>query len=145
VLINKWDLVKSETKQKEYIKEIRENLKELRELPILCISGKIGFGCNQIFEIARKLDKVSKKRIPTSDLNNFFEDLIETHPPPDYRRKHVKLNYITQVDIDPPVFTIFTNQPRGIKGSYKKYISKGLRKLLGESIVPIVLKFRSKK
>lgn len=157
VLINKWDLtsegrgvlrpaarIESPRNEKEYIGLVRENLKELQELPILCISGKTGYNCNKIFEFASDLTDAKKRRIPTSELNRFFEDLKMHHPAPDFRGKQVKFNYITQVDIDPPVFVIFTSEPRGIAESYRKYLEKGLRRLLGGVAVPIVVKFRLK-
>lgn len=142
ILINKWDLVK--TSEKDFIKEVRFNLKELGDLPILCVSAMTGHNCERIFKIADDLVETKKKRIPTSELNKFFENLVSAHPAPDYCGKHVKLNYITQADVDPPVFVLFTNQPKGITKTYRRYLEKGLRKLLNGPVVPIVIKFRSK-
>lgn len=142
ILINKWD--KAEISEKDYIKYVRYNLGELQKIPVLCISGITGKNCNKIFSLAKKLNNTGKKRVSTSELNNFLKWLTVSHPPPDYRGKHVKLNYITQVDTLPPVFAVFTNQPKGIKSSYKKYMVNRLRDILGDIVIPIVVKFRAK-
>jgi GTP-binding protein len=142
ILVNKWDTVKKT--EKEYIKYVRENLGDLKDLLILCISGKTGYNCNKIYSYAANLDKAKKRRVSTGELNKFLKFLTEHHPSPDYRGKHVKLNYITQADINPPVFVVFVNQPKGIKSAYRKYLINRLRALLGETMVPIVIKFRAK-
>lgn len=142
LLVNKWDLVKAQ--EKGYIRHIRENLKELHGLPVLCISGKTGYNCEKIFNIAAELDGAKRQRIGTSELNRFVGDLVENHPVPDWRGCQVKLNYITQADVDPPVFVAFTNQPGGIAKSYKRFLINGLRRLLGGPQVPIILRFKSK-
>lgn len=144
ILLNKWDKMESKITEKEYIEEFRYKLKELHDLPILCISGKTGYSCNKIFSEAVRLDKAQNKRVTTSKLNRFFKQIIEHHPAPDYNGRQVKLNYITQVDVKPPIFYIFVNQPKGVKASYKRYIINGLRKLLEEPIVPIILKIKDK-
>lgn len=143
ILLNKWDLVKEQ--QKDFIKNIQFHLKDLKDLPIFVISAKTGLNCNNIFKMSEDFLSVSKQRIPTSKLNSFLDDLTQTQPPSDYKGRHVQLNYITQVDVAPPVFVVFTNYPKGIRSSYKKYITKGLRRLIGEPYIPIVLKFKPKR
>lgn len=144
VLINKWDIIKPKKKmsEKDYIEEVRYRLKDLRDIPVFCVSGKTGMNLNQIFRMAEKLSATKFKRIPTAELNRFFEHLVDSHPVPDYKGKQVKLKYIAQVDVNPPVFTVFTNQPKGVKAFYKKYLMKGLRSLLGGEVIPIVVKYR---
>lgn len=153
VLINKWDIakdplnkepLKGKKASEKFLEDIRFNLKELHGLPILCISGKTGLNCENIYRIAAELEAVSLKRVQTSELNRFLKDLLDYQPPPDYQGKQVKLNYVTQADVGPPVFVVFTNEPKGLKRSYKKYITSGLRRLLGETTVPIVVKFKLK-
>ena len=116
----------------------------MHNLPVLCISGKTGLNCKKIFMIADDLKEAFSRRVKTSDINRFLKDLLQYQPPPDYGGKEVKLNYITQADTNPPVFVVFTNQPKGIKKSYRRYIEHGLKRLLGGADIPIVIKFRSK-
>jgi GTP-binding protein len=142
ILLNKWDKVRGDAK--EFMKETRYRFKELGDLPMIACSAVTGENCDAIFGVADDLNDGMKKRIPTSALNRFFEDMKDHHPPPDWQGKPVKLNYITQVDVRPPVFAVFANQPKGIDRSYKKYLVKGLQKLLGGSPVPVLVKFRQK-
>lgn len=142
VLVNKWDRIKKS--EKEYLSDIRFKLGELSTIPVICISGKTGFNCNKIFTLAGRLNEAKKRRVPTAELNKLLETLTMVHPAPDYRGKHVKLNYITQADVNPPVFVVFTNQPKGIAGSYKKYIINSMRKIIGEPVIPIIVKYKEK-
>lgn len=142
VLVNKWD--KMDTAEKKYLGDFREDLKELCNIPVLCISGKVGYNCERIFTVASKMDEAKKKRVKTSELNRFFKGLTESHPVPDFEGKQVRLYYITQADINPPVFVVFTNRPKGIAKSYKKYLTNKIHELLGGAVIPIVVKFRPK-
>lgn len=144
VLVNKWDLMAGKIKEGKYLVDIRQNLKELRDLAILCISGQTGHNCGGIFRIADELDRLTKTRISTSELNRFLGQLVGTHPAPDCQGRQVSLSYITQVESSPPVFVIFTNQPKGIEKSYRRYLTKKLCALIGGPKIPIILKFKSK-
>jgi GTP-binding protein len=86
----------------------------------------------------------TKKRIPTSPLNKYFEKWVENLPPPLYRNRRVKLNYITQVSTAPPTFVISTNFPDGIHFSYERYLLNQMRETFSFEGVPIRLHFRKK-
>ncbi len=143
LLVTKWDLVKES--EKEFLEEMRFQLGELRDIPISCVSGETGENCNTIYSLANTFAVERSKRVTTSELNRFLLELTDYHPPPDYKGRQVKLKYITQVDVNPPVFVVFTNQPKGIKTSYRRFILNGLRKLLGGAVIPLVVKYRAKK
>jgi GTP-binding protein len=62
-----------------------------------------------------------------------------------YRGKPVKLNYVTQVRVRPPTFSVFTNQPEGVGDSYMRYLQKKLREEYGFEGTPLVVLFRKKR
>ena len=91
-------------------------------------------------EVAAERDK----RIPTPQLNAWLQEVTQSHHPPLFRRRPVKLSYITQVSTHPPTFVIFTNRPTGVHTSYKRYLVNQLRKGFGFGGNPIRLIFRGK-
>ena len=58
--------------------------------------------------------------------------------------KEIKLNYITQVSIEPPLFVIFSNHPDLITESYKRYIENQIREESDYLGVPILISYRKK-
>jgi GTP-binding protein len=82
-------------------------------------------------------------RVGTSELNRFFERLIDAHPPPMTGRRRPKLYYITQALSRPPTFVVFANTT-DIADSYLQYIENRLREHFDFPGVPIRLKLRDR-
>jgi GTP-binding protein len=145
LLVNKWDLVEKDSNTlAEYEKTVYSQLKHLSYAPILFISALTGQRIQKIFDLVDRVSEQTKKRIPTSPLNKFFEQWVENRPPPLYRNRNVKLNYITQVSVGPPTFVIYTNNPEGIHFSYERYLINQMRQSFGFEGVPIRFHFRKK-
>jgi len=92
----------------------------------------------------KEINEAQQKRIQTRHLNNFLEDAVSRLQPAAPQGKEIKLNYCTQVAIEPPVIVIFTNHPDLIKTAYKRYIENRFRELFGFEGVPIRMSFRKK-
>ncbi len=69
---------------------------------------------------------------------------LKSIPPPSYRGKEIKINYITQLKSAPPIFAFFTNFPEGIPDNYRRFLEKKLRENFGFEGVPIELVFKKK-
>jgi GTP-binding protein len=50
--------------------------------PIVALSAKTGHGVAQLMKEVTLAGQRMKKRIPTSEINRFFERIIQEHPPP---------------------------------------------------------------
>ena len=46
-------------------------------------------------------------RVPTGELNRWFEQALERHQPPLVSGRRLKLRYITQAKARPPTFVVF--------------------------------------
>lgn len=146
VLVNKWDLVeKNSQTMAKYEKEIYEELKYLSYAPILFVSALTGQRVMKVLDTIDQVAEESKKRISTSPLNRALEGWVKRFPPPTYRGRQVKLNYITQVSVAPPTFIVYTNFPEGIHFSYERYLLNQMRESFGFIGVPIRLQFRKKR
>jgi len=145
LVVNKWDLVEKDSQTMvQYEGEVRENLKYLSYAPILFISALTGQRVKKILEVASRVSEQTRKRVSTSPLNKYFGGWIEKFPPPLYKNRSVKLNYITQVSTAPPSFVVYTNVPEGIHFSYERYLINQMREAFGFEGVPVRLLFRRK-
>ncbi len=144
--VNKWDLVEKDSQAMvHYERDVRESLKYLPYAPILFISALTGQRVSKVLDAVDHVSDQTKKRIHTSRLNKYFGKWVEKFPPPLYKNRSVKLNYITQVSTAPPTFVVSTNQPKGIHFSYERYLLNQMRETFGFEGVPVRLLFRKKR
>lgn len=145
LVVNKWDLVEKETNTAaNFEKEIHEMLKTADYVPVVFISALTHQRHTKPLEMALKIFADRKKRIGTSELNTDLLADIERTPPPSVQGRDLRINYITQVKIEPPVFALFSNYPELIPESYKRFVERQLRAHYGFTGVPISLIFRRK-
>ncbi len=143
ILLNKWDLIKGKVNP-NYLKAIEAELGFVDYAPMLKISALTGMNVNKIFNYIEKISQFQQKRIQTSKLNKFVHEIMTFQPPPSYKGKRVKINYITQVETNPPKFIFFTNIPEGIKESYKRFLLNRLREKFKFTGVPVKIYFKKK-
>jgi GTP-binding protein len=143
--VNKWDLIeKNSQTMVQYERKVRERLKYLPYAPILFISALTGQRVSKVLDVIDRVSVQTRKRVPTSPLNKYFGKWVEEFPPPLYKGRRVKLNYITQVSAAPPTFVIYTNIHEGIHFSYERYLLNRMREAFGFEGVPVRLLFRKK-
>ncbi len=145
IAVNKWDLIEKDSNTaKEFEKAIRERLHSLHYIPILLISALTKKRIYKVLELGEKVFEARKQRIPTSQLNKFLQEIMEKYSPPSMDRKEVKINYITQVKENPPVFALFANHPSSIKANYRQYIENQFRERFDFTGVPLTFVFKQK-
>ncbi|MGB5811456.1 MAG: ribosome biogenesis GTPase Der [Polyangiales bacterium] len=144
LVLNKVDLL-SRDLQKKAMDRTREILAYAPWAPLVTVSALKGTGVNAL--LGRIEDAVAehRKRIPTAELNRFFEEVLERHPPPTMHHRPVRLYYVTQVTVAPPTFVVITNEPKGIHFSYQRYVVNQIRKRFGFRGTPLRVRYRGKK
>jgi len=146
LVVNKWDLVEKDSQTMvQYEREVRKDLKYLSYAPILFISSLTGQRVRKVMDMVDHVSERAQQRIPTSQLNKCFRDWVEKFPPPLYKGRSVKMNYITQISTSPPTFLIYTNIPGGIHFSYERYLLNQMRETFNFEGVPVRLGYRSKR
>ena len=103
---------------------------------------KKNIGFENLHSIIEKQLKSWKKRIRTSDLNEWLGKIMTENPPPLKNGRAVKLKFASQVSISPPKFNIFSNHPGAINNQYKKYLSNKLKRSFYLEDVPIKIRFK---
>ena len=77
-------------------------------------------------------------------LNKFLQKSVKKQSPPATHGKVINLNYMTQVSAAPHLFVIYTNSPKLITASYKRFIENQLREEFDLLGIPIRISFRKK-
>ncbi|MDZ7725069.1 MAG: ribosome biogenesis GTPase Der [candidate division KSB1 bacterium] len=143
--VNKWDLIEKNTMTaREFELDMQRDLHDLNYLPILFISALTRQRIFRLLDSALAVFKERQRKVKTADLNQMLRDAVEEHHPPAFGTKWVKINYVTQVKSAPPRFVFFTNEPKGIRANYKKYLENQIRQRFGFYGVPIRMTFRQK-
>jgi len=145
IAVNKWDVAEHASALFNGIKAaLAEGLAQLRDVPLLTVSAKTGKGIDTILKVAFELRETWGQRVPTGELNRWFEGAVEANPPPAPRGKRIKLRYITQVKSRPPSFVVFGNRTDELPESYRRYLLNALRRDLKLGAVPLRLDFRGR-
>ncbi len=135
---NKLDL-SSETS--EFRKKFRQKTKEVfhffADIPLVFVSAKTGKGIDKLWEAIYLMRQKMHTKIPTSELNRFFHEVIRKAPAPVSGTKDVKFYYLTQTKQVPPSFIAFANHPDGVNPGYRRFLSKRIKKQWGLEGLPI--------
>jgi len=144
IALNKVDLLTRE-EQKKAIDRTREVLAFAPWAPLVTVSALRGQGVSALLGRIEDAVVEHRKRISTAELNRFFEEVLDRHPPPTMHHRAVRLYYVTQVSVAPPTFVIMTNEPKGVHFSYQRYVVNQIRKRFGFKGTPIRVRYRGKK
>ena len=154
--VNKWDAVadKETNTAVEFERSLRDKMKFLEWAPVITMSALSGQRVERILPLVVRADEARNRRIPTAQLNAFFERAIAqprggTAPSPGRGGfSRLKVQYLTQVGIRPPTFVVFTSGGKaGLHFSYERYVLNRLREEFDFFATPlrIVEKHKSKK
>ena len=145
IVINKWDLIQKDTfTMKEFEDEIRHEFKALDHYPILFISTLTKQRIHRVLEMAWEVYQRGKNLMPTKKINDVLSRLLVKNPPPSEHGKSIKIKYATQVSTEPAVIALYSNYPKKIKTSYRRYVENQFRKNFDLTGIPIHLSFRRK-
>ncbi|MFL6726425.1 MAG: ribosome biogenesis GTPase Der [Sphingomicrobium sp.] len=145
IALNKWDVAENASSLFNGVKEaLSEGLAQLRDVPLLTVSAATGKGVDTILEVAFDLREAWGRRVPTGELNRWFETAVDANPPPAPKGQRIKLRYITQVKSRPPAFVVFGNRLEELPESYRRYLLNAMRRDLKFGPVPIRLDFRGR-
>ena len=134
--VNKWDAVanKETNTAVEFERSLRDKMKFLDWAPLITISALTGQRVDKILSLVLMADEARNRRIPTSQLNQFFEEAIAqprgsvAPAPAKGGVSRLRVQYLTQVGVRPPTFVVFTAGGKpGLHFSYERYLQNRLR------------------
>jgi GTP-binding protein len=145
-VVNKWDLVeKDASTMNVFRKRAAEAFQFAPWAPLVFVSALTGQRVNQLIESALHVYGERQKRLGTGELNRLLRDAVAKHPPPARPSHWLKFYYATQVDVAPPRFVFFCNDPRAVHFSYERFLENEIRDQFRFDGTPIVLHFRGRR
>ena len=147
VCVNKWDLVedKSTDAIKHFENAIRNKFAPFTDFPIIFTSAITKQRIYKVIDTAVEVYKNRKRVIPTSQLNNYMQEVIGAYPPPANKGKYIKIKYVTMLkEARIPSFVFFCNLPQWVKEPYRRYLENKIREKWNFSGTPINLFMREK-
>ena len=162
ILVNKWDLIttgknraisqaraariqdsKRPQDQKLYVERLRDSLKFLSYAPVLFISASTGKNVDKIFPLVEEVAAERRKRIGTGEMNRFLKTVdFERASVPMSQR--VRILYMTQSNVAPPTFILFTDRAVKLHFSYQRFLENQIRRAFGFVGTPIWIKNRAR-
>ena len=144
--LNKQDLLKGDREARQHAAtRTRELLRGVSWAPVVSISAKSGRGINKLLDTVDAALVEHNRRLPTAQLNRFFSEVLEKHPPPTAGTRAVRLYYVTQAEVRPPTFVVMTNRPDDVHWSYRGYVENQLRARFGFEGSAIRVKWRARR
>ncbi|WP_407051758.1 ribosome biogenesis GTPase Der [Methyloraptor flagellatus] len=143
IALNKWDLIEDRGKAWKDMRETCERLlPQVRGVPLVRLSGLMGDGLDDLMKAVTKVHQTWNRRVSTSQLNRWLENIIERHPPPAVAGRRIKIRYMTQAKSRPPHFIVFTSRPDAVPESYTRYLVNNLRESFELDGIPLRLSLR---
>jgi GTP-binding protein len=146
VALNKWDAVPNRNASRKAIMErLEDSLAQMKGIPVVTLSALTGTGVDRLLPAVRAAHEVWNRRVPTGELNRWFEHALETHQPPLVSGRRLKLRYVTQAKARPPTFVVFGTRAEQTPEDYTRYLVNSLRETFKLPGTPIRLQLRGTK
>lgn len=149
IVVNKWDKVLAkpgvdkEKMMNRYIEYLKAKIEFLPWVSVVFTSALDKKRIDDILDNARNIKQERFKRVKTSIINNFLEQVMLKHPPTWNKKSHnPKIYYASQVDVNPPKFVFTVNNPDHFHFSYKRYLENRIRDNFWFFGTPIILEYR---
>jgi GTP-binding protein len=128
IVVNKWDIAEKDDKASaKFEKKAREKAPFLKWVPFLFTSALTGQRVSKVLDLIQLVDDEGRKRIGTSQVNDRLAELLARRQPSQAAGREVKLNYATQVSVQPPTIAVFGNHPDLVEEHYVRFLHNGFR------------------
>jgi GTP-binding protein len=141
---NKTDLLDG-AEERKVIESAKTRTAFASWIPTQKLSAKEGRGTTALLAMIDRVYDSYRKRVTTGEVNRFFEEVIDRHPPPAAGGRSVRLYYIAQVGVRPPRFAAISNHPEFIGPAYTRYVQGQIRERFGFEGVPVRVVYRAKR
>jgi GTP-binding protein len=128
LVLNKWDAVADRHATRKAISDRLEiSMVQMRGIQSITLSAMTGAGVEKFLPAVRRAHAIWNTRIATGELNRWFENALERHPPPLVEGRRLKLRYVTQAKARPPTFIVFGTRAELMPEDYIRYLTNSLR------------------
>jgi len=140
LLVNKWDLIPQEQRQR-FKQGVERRLRFASYIPVSYISAKLGQGVSRILPRAWEIWQERQKRLPKSAVDESVKQAMSNYPPPRTGSRQLRVVRVYQDEVHSTTFVLQVNDPKLVHFSYRRYLENKLRQGFGFQGVPLKLIF----
>ena len=145
VVVNKWDLPEKENStMSKFKRDIENEFPFMNYAPSIFISVKTGQRMDSVLPTIRAVSEKRSMRVPTGSLNSLLADAMMMKQPPSDKGKRLKIYYVSQIGVKPPLFSFKINNRELMHFSYSRYLENRIRDAYGFEGTSIKFVFREK-
>lgn len=145
VVVNKWDLIAKKTNtMRDFKRKIEAEFPFMTYAPSVFISVKDHQRIDNVINMAKYVAETRAMRVPTGQLNALLQDAMMMKQPPSDKGRRLRIYYVTQVGIKPPLFSFKINSRPLMHFSYARYLENKIREGFGFEGTSIKFVFREK-
>jgi GTP-binding protein len=111
----------------EYEQMVQEKFKFLSYAPIMFLSAKTGERTQKLYPLIDQVGAARQRKISTGELNRWLKEEVDLDRASNPKARPVRIYYITQAKVAPPVFLLFTNQKKPLHFSFERFLENQLR------------------
>jgi GTP-binding protein len=143
IALNKWDAVEDHAAARRAIDDVlMASLAQLRGIAVVPLSAETGRGVDRLMPAVREAYALWNRRVPTGELNRWFEAALAKHPPPLVDGRRIKLRYATMPKARPPTIAVFGTRAEQLPEDWRRYLVNSFREAFDMPGVPIRLNLR---
>ncbi|MBX9698230.1 MAG: ribosome biogenesis GTPase Der [Acetobacteraceae bacterium] len=143
IALNKWDAVEDRAAARRRIDDVlTASLAQLRGIAVVPLSAETGRGVEALMPAVRAALALWNRRIPTGELNRWFEAALAKHPPPLVEGRRIKLRYATMPKARPPTIAVFGTRAEQLPEDWRRYLVNSFREAFTMPGVPIRINLR---
>jgi GTPase len=111
----------------DYETMVKEKFKFLSYAPVVFLSAKTGERAQKLYALIDQVAAERVRKIPTPELNRWLKEEVPLQRATNPKARPVRIYYITQAKVGPPVFLLFTNQKKPLHFSFERFLENQLR------------------
>ncbi|MGG5888640.1 ribosome biogenesis GTPase Der [Falsiroseomonas sp. HC035] len=143
IAFNKWDAVEDRNATRKKLEDtLTSSFAQMKGIAVVPISAANGRGLDKLMPTVREVYALWNRRVPTGELNRWFEAMKDRHQPPLVEGKRIKLRYATMPKARPPTITVFGTRAEMLPEDYRRYLVNSFREKFDMPGVPIRLHLR---
>ncbi len=143
IALNKWDAVDDRAAAGRAVGDtLMASLAQMRGVAVVPISAATGRGVEKLMPKVREVYALWNRRVPTGELNRWFEHARDRHPPPLVEGKRIKLRYCTMPKARPPTIAVFGTRAEMMPEDWRRYLVNSFREQFDMPGVPVRVNFR---
>ncbi len=111
----------------DYEEMVQEKFKFLSYAPIVFLSAKTGERAQNLYPLIDQVAAQRIQKISTPELNRWLKEDVDLGRATTPKARPVRIYYITQAKVAPPVFLLFTNQKNPLHFNFERFLENQLR------------------